>query len=148
MYKNNDQHFINKLHRSQRFTRLHTPYLKLNCTISTYLTDYFNVHKLNSADDCLRAFQKHKLTALHSCYRLVNTVQPAHQRSHNTQRYTASTSQYRRNTQAATHKILLRSSKRTRRINTQNSLFDSHIALTYKHTKHCTIYTFSLSFAL
>jgi len=102
------------------------------CTISTYLTDY-NVHKLNSADDCLRASQKHKLTALHSYYRLVNTVQPAHMRSHNTQRYTASTSQYRHNTQAATHKILLRSSKRTRRINTQNSLFDSHISLIFSH---------------
>ena len=58
MYKNKVQSLINKLHRSYRFTILHSPYLKSNCTTSTYLADYINVHKLNSADDCLRVLSK------------------------------------------------------------------------------------------
>ena len=49
-----------------------------NCRTSTYLTDYINVLRLNSADDCLRCFTIAQLTALRSCYKLVNTVQPTH----------------------------------------------------------------------
>jgi len=102
MYKNKVQSLINKLHRSYRFTILHSPYLKSNCTTSIYLTDYINVHKLNSADDCLRVLSKSTNSQRYTA--VTGWLTPAHQRSHNTQRYTASTSQYRRNSQAATRK--------------------------------------------
>ena len=146
--KNKVQSLINKLHRSYRFTILHVPYLKSNCTTSTYLNDYINVHTLNSADDCLRVLSK----------------------STNSQRYTAVTgwlTQSNLHTRGATtlnvtrhlphniavthkqHKILLRSSKTTRRINAQLPIRLPYISyipyiLSYiNHTMPYIIYTFS-----
>ena len=75
-----------------------------------------------------RCFTIAQLTALHSCYGLVNPVQPAHPRSHDTQHFTASTSQHRRNTTAAIHRILLRSSRRTRQIHAQLPIRLSYIS--------------------